>query len=45
MVIICIFQNADKVYLIDQPIKLTKRTSLLKSYIQQTLKKRYQIVT
>lgn len=45
MGIICIFQNADYVYLIDQPIKLTKRTSLWKSLIQQSFKKLYQIVT
>lgn len=39
MGIICIFQNGDYVYLIDQPIKLTKRTSLWKSLIQQSFKK------
>lgn len=45
MGIICIFQNGDYVYLIDQPIKLTKRTSLWKLLIQQSFKKLYQIVT
>lgn len=45
MGIICIFQNGDYVYLIDQPIKLTKRTSLWKLLIQQSFKKLYQILT
>lgn len=45
MGIICIFQNGDYVYLIDQPIKLTKRTSLWKLLTQQSFKKLYQIVT